>query len=55
MVLVILDGLMKNCVPIFGRFGVTGPKTATECGVRVQGVPKHTKLILPKAVPFYSG
>lgn len=53
MVLLILDGLTKNCVLSCGRFGVVGLKTAMEGGVGGQGVPKQRKIILPKTVSFF--
>jgi hypothetical protein len=55
MVLVVLDGLMKNCVLSSGRFGVDGPETAMEGLVRGQGVPNQRKIILPKTFPFFLG
>jgi hypothetical protein len=54
-VLVILDGLTKNFVPNFGRFGVVWIKKIIEGEVRIQSVPSHRKLCLPRRVTFWSG
>jgi hypothetical protein len=55
MVLVILEGLKKNCVVSSGRFGLVGPKTAMEGLVNGQGVLNQRKIILTRTVPFFPG
>jgi len=52
MVLVIPDGLTKNCVISSGRFGVVGPKTSMEAWVRGQAVSNRKEVILLRRAPF---